>query len=134
MGDGIMAIFGAPLDDAGAANHAIAAAKAMLAALARVNEKFKSQHVAPIEIGIGIHYGEAVIGNMGSPRKMDYTAIGDVVNTASRVEGLTRKTDATILITSETYAAARCPTDAAYVGEFEVKGRTSRVHVYRIRA
>jgi adenylate cyclase len=132
MGDGIMAIFGAPLDDADAAINAINAAKAMLTALARVNEKFKSQHIAPIEIGIGIHYGEAVIGNMGSPRKMDYTAIGDVVNTASRVEGLTRKTDATILITRETYAAAGSPTDAAYVGEFEVKGRTSRVNVYGI--
>jgi adenylate cyclase len=130
MGDGLMAIFGAPLDDPRAANHAIGAAKAMMAALARVNQRLKDEGVAPIDIGIGIHFGEAVVGNMGSPRKMEYTAIGDVVNTAARVEGLTRKTEASILMTADAFAAAGSPADARYIGDFEVKGRAAKVSIY----
>ncbi|MBI4472670.1 MAG: CHASE2 domain-containing protein [Acidobacteria bacterium] len=134
MGDGLMAIFGAPFEDPRAAMNSIEAGREMLRALGHVNQKLKERHVAPIEIGIGIHYGDAVVGNMGSPRKMEYTAIGDVVNTASRIEGLTRKVEAAILITGETFAAAGKPAWAEYVGEFEVKGRASRVSIYRVPA
>lgn len=134
IGDGIMAIFGAPVKDDDAALHAVQAAQEMMRALGGVNERLIAKGFDPIGIGIGINSGSAVVGNIGSPRKMEYTAIGDVVNTAARIEGHTRKVpDADILISHDTYAwlADRIP--AEYVGEADLKGKESRVGVYRVR-
>ena len=133
MGDGIMATFGAPIHDDDAGLHAVEAAQAMMRALGGVNERLIAKGFDPISIGIGINSGSAVVGNMGSPRKMHYTAIGDVVNTAARIEGQTRKVDADILISHDTYLwlADRIP--AEFVGEADLKGKESRVGLYRVR-
>ncbi|HEV8129735.1 MAG TPA: adenylate/guanylate cyclase domain-containing protein, partial [Acidobacteriota bacterium] len=82
IGDGMMAVFGAPLDDLLAPLHAVEAAREMLSKLRSFNQQLASQGIEPVRIGIGIHSGEAVVGNIGSPQKTEYTAIGDVVNTA----------------------------------------------------
>ena len=132
MGDGLMAIFGAPLDDPHAAVHAVEAAKAMVDSLPKVNAQLVDRGANPIDIGIGIHYGRVVVGNIGSPRKMEYTAIGDAVNLASRVETLTRSVDAKILITGELFNAAENRIDAQFVGDFDVKGRMNKVAIYRV--
>jgi adenylate cyclase len=132
IGDGLMAVFGAPLADPDAALHSVEAAREMLRLLPGVNQKLSEHGMAPIEIGVGIHFGEVVMGNMGSPKKMEYTVIGDVVNTAARIEGLTRKVDAEIVVTGELVAAARNQIQAEHVGDFEVKGRVQKVSVYRI--
>ncbi len=132
MGDGIMAVFGAPLDDPEASLHAVEAARAMHTALAAVNEKLKPKMERPIEIGIGIHSGEAVVGHVGSAAKREYTAIGDVVNTAARLESQTRKVDAAILVSGETFLALNGKAAGEYVGEFELKGKKVQVPVYRI--
>ena len=132
MGDGIMAVFGAPLEDADVCRHAVEAARSMQTALARVNTKLKSKMERPIEIGIGIHSGEAVVGHVGSAAKREYTAIGDVVNTAARLESQTRKVGGGILVSGDTFLALNGKTAGEYVGEFELKGKKTLVPVYRI--
>jgi adenylate cyclase len=101
LGDGFLALFGAPLDAPDAAHRAVAAAREMLAANARANE---ATHW-PLRIGIGIHFGEVVAGNIGSPRRKEYTVIGDTVNFASRLEALNKELDSQLLISAEVRAA-----------------------------
>jgi adenylate cyclase len=101
LGDGFLALFGAPLDAPDAAHRAVAAAREMLAANARANE---ATHW-PLRIGIGIHFGEVVAGNIGSPRRKEYTVIGDTVNFASRLEALNKEFDSQLLISAEVRAA-----------------------------
>lgn len=132
IGDGIMAIFGAPIEDSEAAYHAVKAAQAMLESLAVLNRRLTEEGIEPIGIGIGIHTGEAVVGNIGSPQRMDYTAIGDVVNTASRIEGLTRKLEADALISEETYQLLEGRVEAEYVGRETLKGKAQPLPLYRL--
>lgn len=132
MGDGLMAMFGAPIFDADAALHAVEAACDMMRAVQRVNARLASPGMEPIRIGVGINAGDAVIGNMGSPRMMEYTAIGDVVNTASRIEGKTKDVGADILIGQPVFEwiGNRIPTE--FRGEVHVKGRVAAIPVYAV--
>jgi class 3 adenylate cyclase len=91
MGDGIMAIFGAPQTMAKPSLAAFAAARAMLEALQRLNVELQTEGRVPLAIGIGLHVGEAIVGHLGSQARHDYSAIGDAVNVASRIEGLTKE-------------------------------------------
>ena len=132
IGDGIMALFGVPLDDPKHTLNAVEAAKAMLDALDRLNRTIVEEGGEPIAIGIGIHSGEAVVGNIGSPEKMEYTAIGDVVNTAARIESLTRKLDANILISGDAFSALNGTIAGEYKGEQSLKGKGLPVNIYKI--
>jgi adenylate cyclase len=132
IGDGIMALFGVPLDDPHHALHAAEAAKAMLEALDRLNSNLVREGSEPIAIGIGIHSGEAVVGNIGSPQKMEYTAIGDAVNTAARIESLTRKLDANILVSGEAYAALEGKIPGEHKGDQALKGKDRPVTIYKL--
>jgi adenylate cyclase len=126
IGDAIMAFWGAPLADDDHAFHAVSAALDMVDALAH----FKQEKGYPdLDIGIGLHTGEVVVGMLGSEQRYDYTAIGDAVNVASRVEGLT-KNRARVLITEATRAA--CGDRFAYrdLGETTVKGRSEPIRIY----
>lgn len=91
IGDGILAVFGAPLPDPDSAWNAVRAAHTMLARLEGLNRTWSAAGRKRFEIGIGVHFGEVIVGNIGSSRKMEYTVIGDTVNTASRIESQTKE-------------------------------------------
>ncbi len=127
IGDAIMAFWNAPTDEPRHAERAVDCAVDMLATLAAFNKE-KAQSGITLDIGIGIHTGSAVVGFVGSQRKLEYTAIGDTVNLASRIEGET-KGRAPILVS----AATRDQVSGRQfreVAEVTVKGRAASVHLY----
>ena len=129
LGDGFLALFGAPLDAPDAAHRAVAAAREMLAANAHANE---ATHW-PLRIGIGIHFGEVVAGNIGSPRRKEYTVIGDTVNFASRLEALNKELDSQLLISAEVRAVlGEDCRDAVSRGDVAVRGYDRPVTVWQL--
>jgi adenylate cyclase len=102
LGDGIMVEFGAPLDDPMQEENAVRAALEMQETLVTLREKWKNEGKPLIEIGIGIHTGVAVVGNIGSEKRMEYTAIGDPVNIAARLEQMTKTLKTSILVSETT--------------------------------
>lgn len=132
MGDGMMVIFGAPLDDAKQEENAVRAAIDMQKALTEINVQIQSHGLDPIRIGIGIHTGLAVVGNIGSEKRMEYTAIGDTVNIASRVEQLTKTYDSKIIITQDTNEAIKNLFQSKNFGNVQLKGKTKEVTVFGI--
>src|SRR5665213_1046485 len=127
IGDAIMAFWNAPTDDPLHAQHAVDCAVEMLETLARFNEETAASATS-LDIGVGVHTGPAVVGFVGSSRKLEYTAIGDTVNLASRIEGETRGR-ARILLSAATreLVATRAFSEVAVVN---VKGRTQSVRLY----
>jgi adenylate cyclase len=110
LGDGFMAVFGAPLDDPAAARHGVAAARDILA---EIDRRRLGDGAWPLRVGIGVHIGPAVTGNIGSPRRKEFTAIGDTVNLASRLEQLTKEHAARLIVSAEVMAALGDTTGAA---------------------
>ena len=137
MGDCIMAFWNAPLDDAAHAHHACATALDMLASLERINDELAQEAAAegrdflPLHVGIGINTGECVVGNMGSDERFAYTAMGDAVNLASRLEGQTKTYHVGIIIGDETRAAAP-PWAALELDLIAVKGKKEAVRIYAL--
>jgi adenylate cyclase len=128
LGDGFLALFGAALQDPAAAANALAAGRAMLKAV----DAWNLAHPArALRVGIGIHIGEAVTGSIGSPRRKEYTAIGDTVNLAARLEQLTKETGARLLL-SDPVRAAAAASDAVDLGALPVRGYEQPVRVWRL--
>jgi adenylate cyclase len=124
MGDGMMAIFGAPKRLPNPCEAALAAAKGMQAEVAKLNEILAGEGAAPIQIGVGLHAGEAVIGQVGSAGRHDYTAIGDVTNVASRLEGVTKEVGFRIVCSKEVFDALDSKDGLVSVGSQAIKGHT----------
>jgi adenylate cyclase len=132
MGDGLMVLFGAPLPDSEQEENAVRAALEMQRELSRLAIKWTREVAVDIRIGIGIHTGHAIVGNIGSTRRMEYTAIGDMVNLASRLETTTKTMGASILVSESTYLATRDRFTFLERGSITVKGRHEPVAVYSV--
>jgi adenylate cyclase len=132
IGDCIMAFWGAPLDDPRHAEHAVAAALEMEQVLKAFKEDI-GDAAKDFDVGIGVHSGAAVVGFIGAEQKLDYTAIGDAVNLASRIEGLTKDAKSRILVSRETAEACHNSYDFRSRGWYKVKGRTGEVELFEPR-
>jgi len=133
VGDEIEAVFGAPEPDLDHAEHALAAALAMRAALAQFNDKRRKQGEDDVRHGIGIHSGSVLAGNVGSEQRKTYSMLGDTVNLASRLQTLNKKLGTNILISGET--RGRIPqTDIPMrsMGNHAVRGKSESVEVYAV--
>lgn len=132
VGDMVMALFGAPLDDERHADHAVATAVEMVAELARLNQKWASEGKAQLDIGVGINSGEMIAGNIGSSSIMSYTVIGDNVNLGSRLESLNKEYRTRIIISDATRSRLTGSYDVRPLGEVVVKGKTRPVAIFEI--
>lgn len=127
IGDAIMAIFGAPVSYNDDIDRALRCALDMRKALKELNVETGLN----LDSGIGIHYGPAIVGNIGAPFRMDYTCIGDTVNTASRIEHLTREVEAQIIV-SEDIVKRTDNFVFEYIGNFAVKGKSAKLKLYKL--
>jgi adenylate cyclase len=134
-GDGFLAVFGAPIETADHADRALATARDMVdTRLPRFNEWLRLNGLGDeVGMGIGLNSGSFMSGNVGSFRRLEYTVHGDTVNTASRIEGLTKTLGGPILLSESTRVALLCPpADLRPVGEVHVRGRQSAVDLWAV--
>ena len=129
IGDGIMAVFGAPKRLENPCAEAFASAKAMLDFVADLNRQFVVEGTATMDIGIGLQVGEAVMGHVGSRTRHDFTAIGDVTNVASRLESLTKEAGYRIVVSKTVADQLGADAGLTALGEMAIKGHTP-VNVY----
>ena len=130
MGDCVMAFWGAPVDCDDHEERAVTCAGLMLVALEHLNKEIAAEGLPTLGIGIGVNTGPCVIGNMGGEKRFDYSAIGDAVNVAARLESSTRKYPQDVLI-GETTANA-VPHLVEYLDSIEVKGKSEKLNVYTL--
>jgi len=133
-GDGLMALYG--LDSADPASgpaDALRGAREMLMRLERLNVELKGELAKPLQIGIGIHYSEAIVGMMGPPRSMIISAIGDTVNTAARLESLTKDYNCALILSRRAAEVAGLDLGGHPLHEATVKGRTQSIQFYALR-
>jgi adenylate cyclase len=129
LGDGFLALFGAPIEDPDAAQRAVAAAREMLAAM----EQNNAGHDWPLQVGIGVHLGAVVAGNVGSPRRKEYTVIGDAVNFAARLEALNKQFGSQLLVsTAVRDAMGESCNDAVLLGEVPIRGYDAPQTIWRL--
>jgi adenylate cyclase len=134
IGDALMAIWGAPLDQPDHAYRACKTAVAMMRQLALLQQQWKDQglNYPPIDIGIGINSGPMVVGNMGADQRFDYTVLGDNVNLASRLEGTNKDYRSHIIISQNTYDLCKGQIAAMQLGAVRVKGKKEPVAIYEL--
>lgn len=124
MGDGILAVFGAPKPLENPSRAAFEAARGMLKYVVELNVQFGAEGEAPMDIGIGLHAGEAVIGHVGSSTRHDYTAIGDVINVASRLESVTKEAGYRVVVSRTVAELLGGPDALTPLGPMAIKGHS----------
>lgn len=131
LGDGFMAVFGAPFSEGNDCENAVLAGMEILNML---DSETRSGNIPATRIGIGLHAGDVVTGNVGSAKRKEYTIIGDVVNIASRLEQLNKRFSSSMLVSSEVWEKVTgMNIEAEDLGNIEVRGHQQSIHVYRIR-
>jgi class 3 adenylate cyclase len=133
IGDAIMAFFGAPERHEDDALRSVLTGFEMLDALAEFNTWQTGKRRTPFRIGIGINYGSVTVGNIGSEQKMDYTVIGDMVNLASRLEGLTKKYHEPIVVSDSIFSRVKTKVKCRCLDKVAVKGRQKGADIYAVR-
>ncbi|GMV90754.1 MAG: hypothetical protein AMXMBFR82_05320 [Candidatus Hydrogenedentota bacterium] len=133
MGDAVLALFGAPVQHKDDPLRAVKVALAMQAMLRKLNAEWVSRGKPPLQIGIGISTGEVIVGNIGSARRLEYTAIGQHVNYAQRIESLTKDLQSDILVNETTYEQIKDYVDAEKFGPLTIRGRETPICVYSIK-
>jgi adenylate cyclase len=134
IGDAIMAVFGAPLTSGRDAQNAVNCALLMARRLGDLNARRNARGDQPLRIGIGVSTGELVAGTIGSPKRMDYTVIGDTVNLSARLQDLTKQYNATIIVCSATARAIGATYPMKHLDDVVVRGRTRVESIYEIVA
>ena len=134
IGDAVMAFFGAPVSYENDALDAVRAAATIADALDRFNAEQRTSGGPVFTTGLGINYGEVTVGNIGSERKMDYTVIGDTVNLASRLEGLTKYYGQPLVISSTVESRVSHEVPCRLIDTVVVKGKTVGERIYTTRA
>lgn len=136
LGDEIYAVFGAPIPSSTHPRDAVRAARDMEAALAALNTEFKAQGRPQLSHGIGIHTGQVLAANIGSPDRLSYLLVGDTVNLAARLQAKTREIDARIIVSDDTVSLLENTSDLPdlipYPGPVRVKGRTPEVKIHLV--
>ncbi len=131
LGDGFMAVFGAPADDAEKIPHALHAALEILDRIDALNRAGRIPHT---EVGIGLHTGTLVTGNVGTPQRKEYTLVGETVNIAARIERATRTFGARLLVSEAIWNPLRePPAGAVDLGPIELRGQSRPLRLYRVR-
>ncbi|HEX4574815.1 MAG TPA: adenylate/guanylate cyclase domain-containing protein, partial [Gemmatimonadales bacterium] len=131
MGDAIMALWGAPIAHEDDADRALRCALGQLTALEKLNAKWQEQGRPELRIGIGINFGEVFAGNIGSDRRLEYTVIGDAVNTAKRLCDTAGPNE--ILISEPFYQQLKKPAKHEALEPIQVKGKSKKIPVYRVK-
>ncbi len=129
MGDALMGIFNAPLEQEDHVIRAVRAASALQRAIADYHHHSGAKH--QLNFAVGIHVGDVVVGNVGMPDRMDYTAIGDAVNVARRIQE--KAPPGKVLISGAVYREVKASVDAVYYAEMNVKGRKRSVRTYELK-
>ena len=134
VGDMVMALYSAPLDDPEHADHAVQTALAMIRTLTEMNREWQSEGKPTLDIGIGINTGGMVAGNIGSDTIMSYTVIGDAVNLGARLESLNKDFGTRIIISESTRGELKGQYDIHPLGEVVVKGKTKPVAIFEVKS
>ena len=132
VGDMVMALFGAPVDDPDHADHAVATAVEMVRALEVLNARWVQEGRPALGIGIGVNSGEMIAGNIGSASIHSYTVIGDAVNLGARLESLNKERGTTIIISAATVAQLKTPPPMRPLGSVVVKGKSVSVEIFEV--
>jgi adenylate cyclase len=132
IGDAIMVIFGEPIQDVNHPKNAVKCAYEMLKKVNYLREKWLEQGRPRFEIGVGINTGEVFIGNIGTENRMEYTAIGDSVNLASRIEGYNKVYKTNLLVSSTTYNYIADCADVIKIKEVQIRGKSKKMDIYEV--
>jgi adenylate cyclase len=133
VGDMVMALFSAPLDDAAHANHAVQAAVDMVKELGELNRAWAAKGMTQLDIGIGVNSGDMIAGNIGSSSIMSYTVIGDNVNLGARLESLNKDYKTRIIISEATRARLTGDFSTRPLGDVTVKGKSKAVQIFEVQ-
>jgi adenylate cyclase len=133
VGDMVMALFGAPLDDPDHADHAVATAVEMVKELGELNRGWAAQGMPQLDIGVGVNSGDMIAGNIGSSSIMSYTVIGDNVNLGSRLESLNKEYKTRIIISDATRARLTTAYEMRPLGDVVVKGKSKAVAIFEVK-
>ncbi|MBI4240135.1 MAG: CHASE2 domain-containing protein [Candidatus Rokubacteria bacterium] len=132
IGDAIMALYNVPLDQADHAERAVRTALEFQARLRPLAARFQAKYGGDLRCGVGINTGDAVVGTIGAEQRLEYTAIGDTINLGSRLEGITKDFEVSIVISESTYEEVRGRFLTRYLGEVKVKGKEVAVKIYGV--